>query len=158
MHNALASVTGQCEICHQDAGTNTDAHFMSATAASVAIASTYDAQSGVAGYDSANQTCGTTRCHGGQTTPNWWSGSLDVSTQCTSCHSTSSGEYNSAASGKHRTHGRHACTDCHDVSADHFSNLATTRFEGNPADTIQARVAYTGSSCESNYCHGAEQW
>ena len=157
VHNALSGVTGHCETCHQNAGTNTDDHFSGADAASVSIASTYDAQSSVAGYDSVNQTCGTTRCHGGQTTPNW-GGSLDVTTQCTSCHSTNPGEYNSAASGEHSTHRRLACTDCHDVSADHFSNLATTSFEGNPAATIQERVAYNGGSCGSNYCHGGEQW
>lgn len=158
VHNALPGVTGQCEICHQNAGTNTDAHFTGANTASVSIPPTYDAQSGIADYDSANQTCGTTRCHGGQTTPNWSSGSLDVGTQCTSCHTTSTGEYNSATSGEHRTHRRLACTGCHDVSPDHFGNLATTDFEGDPAQTIQGRVAYHGSSCGSNYCHGAEQW
>jgi predicted CxxxxCH...CXXCH cytochrome family protein len=158
VHIVLAGVTGHCETCHQNTGTGTDDHFTSANAAGVSIPSAYDAQSGVAVYDSANQTCSATRCHGGQTTPNWWSGSLDVATQCASCHSTSSGEYNSATSGEHRTHGRLSCTACHDAPTDHFSDLATTGFEGDPAQTIQAHVAYNGSSCDSNSCHGAEQW
>jgi predicted CxxxxCH...CXXCH cytochrome family protein len=158
VHNALAGVTGHCETCHQNAGANTEAHFSGADDAGVSISSTYDAQSGIAGYDSTDQTCGTTRCHGGLTTPNWSSGSLDVTSQCKSCHSTSSGEYNSATSGEHGTHGRLACTSCHDVPADHFSDLATTGFEGDPARSVQARVAYNGGSCGSNYCHGAEQW
>ncbi|MEJ2155693.1 MAG: hypothetical protein P8X96_10180 [Desulfobacteraceae bacterium] len=167
VHNNLAGVNGNCNACHEGAGTESAVHFNGGNPASVTLASTYNAQSGAANYNDTNQTCGTTRCHGGQTTPNWWSGSLNVASDCEACHSTSSGQYNSARSGEHRKHvvGKGlACTECHNtalLSADHFSNLATTGFEGNPWDTLNASLGYnhgTGSGCNVGGCHGSENW
>ena len=167
VHYALSGVNGNCSVCHQGSGTNTINHFNGGNPATVSIYSYYNSQSGVASYDAANQRCSSTRCHGGQTSPTWWSGSINVSTDCESCHSTSSGQYNSATSGRHRYHvvNRNLdCIDCHDaslLSTNHFSNLATTGFEGNPWDTLLSYLNYSHSTrqgCSVSGCHGTERW
>ncbi len=167
VHNALAGVNGNCSICHEGAGTESEDHFNGGGPASVSLAATYNAQSGAAGYDAADKTCGTTRCHGGQTTPDWFGGSVNVVNDCQDCHSTSSGQYNSATSGRHRKHVTEeslSCMECHDptlLAADHFSNLATTGFEGNPWETLDSGLGYdhsTGRGCSVNGCHGSERW
>lgn len=167
VHNALAGVSGNCAVCHEDAGTESADHFDSDGQADVGLASTYDAQSGAASFDSGQHTCGTTRCHGGQDTPDWRDGSIDVNSDCESCHTTSPGQYNSATSGRHSLHvvnrGYH-CTECHDTSllaAEHFSNLATTGFEINPWQTLQTRLNYNpveDEGCSVAGCHGTEEW
>ncbi len=167
VHNALAGVNGNCGVCHAGAGTESAVHFNGGNPASVSLAATYNAQSGAASYNTANQTCGSTRCHGGQTTVDWFNGSIDVASDCEACHSTSSGQYNAATSGEHRRHVGNeglSCTECHNpasLSPDHFSNLATTGFEGNPGDTLNAGLGYdpgTGRGCSVSGCHGTERW
>ncbi|MEJ2038339.1 MAG: hypothetical protein P8X55_05320 [Desulfosarcinaceae bacterium] len=167
VHDALAGVGGNCSVCHQGAGSGTAAHFNGGGAATVSLSATYNAQSGSAGYDGNSDVCASTRCHGGQPTPNWWSGSLTVDIACEACHTTSTGQYNSATSGLHRYHvvSRHLdCTDCHSASLlapGHFSNLATTAFESNPWDTLKSSLGYshsTGRGCSVSGCHGAHYW
>jgi hypothetical protein len=56
------------------------------------------------------------------------------------------------------------CTQCHNptlLAADHFSNLATTGFEGDPGQTLNASLGYNPSTrrgCDVGGCHGTEQW
>jgi predicted CxxxxCH...CXXCH cytochrome family protein len=167
VHNALAGVNGNCGVCHEGAGTESALHFNGGSAADVSLASTYNAQSGAASYNSVDKTCGTTRCHGGQTTPHWFDESIDVASECQECHSTSSGQYNGATSGEHRKHVLDegmSCTDCHDptlVATDHFRNLASTGFEGDPGETLNASLGYNPSTrrgCDVGGCHGTEEW
>jgi predicted CxxxxCH...CXXCH cytochrome family protein len=166
VHNALAGVNGNCNVCHEGAGTESALHFNGGGAADVFVASTYDAQSGTASYDSGNKTCSNTRCHGGQTI-DWDNDSIDVASDCQGCHSTSSGQYNAATSGRHRMHVVEeglSCTQCHNptlLAADHFSNLATTGFEGDPTGTLNASLGYNPSTrrgCDVGGCHGTEEW
>jgi predicted CxxxxCH...CXXCH cytochrome family protein len=167
IHNALAVVNGNCQVCHQGAGSGSDNHYDDGDPASVSLLSTYNAKSGSASYNETNHTCATSRCHGGQTTPNWWSGSINVSTDCTSCHGTSSTQYNGATSGEHRYHVNNRgmdCTECHNPSLltpDHFDNLATTGFEGRPWETLYGSLNYnhgSGEGCSVGGCHGSEEW
>jgi predicted CxxxxCH...CXXCH cytochrome family protein len=164
VHNLMAGVNGNCSVCHEGAGTESAAHFNGGGSAVIAFASTYNAQSGAASFNSTAKTCGTTRCHGGQTTPNWYNGSVDVNSDCESCHSTSSGEFNAADSGAHRDHRRFDCTTCHDtgnLGGEHFSNLATTAYEGNPWETLDGNFNYnhtTGNGCDVSGCHGTRNW
>jgi predicted CxxxxCH...CXXCH cytochrome family protein len=166
VHNALAGVNGNCAVCHEGAGTESALHFNGGDAAGVAITSTYDAQSGAADYNAADKTCGTTRCHGGQTTPDWFDGTVDIADDCQGCHATSSGQYNAATSGEHSLHAQWlSCTECHDpakLEDGHFLNLATLNFEGDPGETLNDSLGYnasTRSGCNVSGCHGEpEEW
>jgi predicted CxxxxCH...CXXCH cytochrome family protein len=167
VHNALAGVNGNCNVCHEGAGTESALHYTAGGAATVSLAAAYDAQSGAASYNTSAKTCGSTRCHGGQTTPEWFGGTIDVTGDCQECHSTNSGQYNAATSGRHRLHveaERMGCTTCHNptlLRANHFSDLATTGFEGDPAGTLNAYLNYnshTDSGCSVSGCHGTEDW
>ncbi|MBT8340477.1 MAG: CxxxxCH/CxxCH domain-containing protein, partial [Desulfatitalea sp.] len=152
LHNALPGVSDNCAICHEGAGTGTDAHFAGGNPTPVALSANYNAQSGDAAYNSTSQTCATTRCHGGQTSPDWYNGTLNVDTDCESCHTTSSDQYNSPRSGRHEFHlaiqvniQDSKCIFCHDpalLASKHFSNLQTTTFEGNPWETLRDDLAY----------------
>ncbi|MDA8141096.1 MAG: CxxxxCH/CxxCH domain-containing protein [Desulfobacteraceae bacterium] len=162
VHDALAGVTDNCDVCHLNAGTNTPVHYNGGNPAAVTIASAYNAQSGGAIYNSATKSCANTRCHGGQATPNWNSGTLNVNTACLSCHTTSAGQYNSATSGRHRLHvvtRNYDCTACHSaalLAPNHFSNLATTTFEGAPWNTLNSSLGYnhaTRRGCLVGGCH-----
>ncbi len=156
-HKALPGVGTDCSVCHTGASHNgqVDLGFPAA----------YDAQSGVA-TDNLDGTCSNIICHGGKTTPDWWSGSINVDSQCTSCHAAGSGQYNSYSSGKHSKHiGKgYACIDCHNTAkmGNHFGDLSTPAFETDPASTIgggSTRVgSYSGGKCSSIACHGSERW
>lgn len=133
----------------------------------------FNAQSGPATAN-LDSTCSSVKCHGGQTTPDWWTGSLNVDTDCTACHTRrTSGDsfpdqYNDYYSGRHRDHVRRSsidCWDCHNRSilqTGHFSNLETSAFEQDPADTIGGSGtsvgSYNGSTCSNIQCHGSESW
>jgi predicted CxxxxCH...CXXCH cytochrome family protein len=166
VHNALAGVNGNCNVCHEGAGTESALHFTGGSAATVSLASTYNAQSGAAGYNADAKTCGTTRCHGGQTSPDWFDGTIHVASDCRECHSTNAGQYNAATSGEHRSHaGWMSCTTCHDptkLEERHFSNLATTAFESDPGATLLDSLGYsppTNRGCSASLCHDeAEEW
>jgi predicted CxxxxCH...CXXCH cytochrome family protein len=136
-HNALGfgSVSPSCGACHDEA-----AHYNGAT--DVDILSNFDARSGPAVVN-ADGTCSSTRCHGGQRTPSWYSTTgIDVNTQCTSCHAQGTMQYNSFGFGdRHYKHISHNidCWSCHNttiLATGHFSNLETTTFDQDPADTI----------------------
>jgi predicted CxxxxCH...CXXCH cytochrome family protein len=158
VHIELASVAGDCAVCHLEAAHNGQVD--------LAFPASFDAKSGQA-TDNLDGTCSTVICHGGQTTPDWWTGSIAVDTQCTSCHASGSSEYNSYSSGQHSRHVRQgfSCTVCHNTDVlvtGHFSNLESTGFELSPAATIgggSTRVgSYSNGTCSSIECHGSERW
>ncbi len=157
-----------CDSCHTGAGGNNPPNHMNYVTEvvfSLSMQTTYKANSGTAiAYDAASQTCSKISCHGGQTTPNWVIGSLDVNSQCGACHISGTTEYNSYFSGEHSTHlGTQvgaACTDCHDttrLAAVHFSDLNTTAMPDAYLTLLNA-LNYTGAgggtfgNCTIN-CH-----
>ena len=159
VHTALASVGTNCSVCHLGAAHNSQVD--------LAFPAGFDAQSGPA-TDNLDGTCSSIKCHGGRTTPDWWSGSIAVDTQCSSCHSSGSSQYNSYSSGRHTKHVQsegYSCTVCHNVSTlrnGHFSNLESSGFELSPAATIgggATRVgSYSSGTCSSIDCHGSKSW
>ena len=158
-HSALPLVGTDCSICHTGAAHNSQVNF--------GFASGFDAKSGPATHNLSG-TCSNVKCHGGQTTPNWLNGAINVNTDCTSCHVYGSTQYNSYSSGRHNKHvnGEHVgCTSCHNTTTlqnGHFTNLQTTTFEQSPAATVgggSTRVgSYSGGRCSSIQCHGSERW
>jgi predicted CxxxxCH...CXXCH cytochrome family protein len=159
VHTALASVGGDCTICHLGAAHNSQVD--------LGFPATLDAETGPA-TDNLDGTCSSVICHGGQRTPDWWSGSIAVNTQCTSCHASGSSQFNSYSSGRHTKHVTdkgYSCTVCHNTATlanGHFSNLETTGFELSPAATIGGDStsvgSYSNGTCSSIACHGSKSW
>jgi predicted CxxxxCH...CXXCH cytochrome family protein len=157
VHNSLSLVSGVCSTCHTGAGIGSLKHFNQAVDVSVSPA--YNAKSGAFTFDPATFTCTNVSCHGGQTTPSWRNGRIDVDTQCFSCHRSRvlqpPDQFNSYFSGKHDFHGNQGglgliCPDCHDtgkLSPGHFLNLDTHDFDQAPSTTIRDVVRYVGGSC-----------
>jgi predicted CxxxxCH...CXXCH cytochrome family protein len=161
-HNALAGVANVCNTCHNGAGSGTDLHDNGTV--NVSFLSSYNAKSGTAVHN-GDGTCSNVSCHGGQTTPVWLTGSIDVATQCTSCHAYGTSQYNSYVSGQHGYHVNTlgiTCVECHDTSrlaVSHFSALSTPQLEGPASATLNSSLNYdaTTTSC-SNQCHGTDYW
>lgn len=156
VHNALPSVGNNCQICHSGASHNNNVE--------LAFPATYNAKSGAA-RDNNNGTCSNISCHGGKTTPDWWSGSIAVDTQCTSCHASGTAQYNSYNSGDHSKHSRYACTVCHSTSKlanSHFSGLITTALNSAAAGIGGSGTRVTSYSTSTKTCatscHGNERW
>ncbi|MBI4912225.1 MAG: CxxxxCH/CxxCH domain-containing protein [Acidobacteria bacterium] len=165
VHNGFPGVTGTCGACHQGSDSGTQIHYDHANGrpgkdalrvgpGEVAFLSAYNAKSGSASFNPSTLTCATVSCHGGQTTPNWRSGSIDVNTQCAACHSIGTSQYNSFNSGEHRLHAvdkGYPCSDCHSMTNgtpganNHFAFLGTSAMEGPAADTITFSAAVTGA-------------
>jgi predicted CxxxxCH...CXXCH cytochrome family protein len=158
-HQGYAELADNCTVCHTNAGANSDSHFDTSAPATVQMVSTYNAMGSTAGFNSGSSTCSNVRCHGGRTTPNWYGGSIDVATDCESCHTFGSSEYNGYRSGEHGEHREEGvtCTRCHDAAVlansngAHLANMATTGFELDPWDTIKP----LSQSCQQSGCHGA---
>jgi predicted CxxxxCH...CXXCH cytochrome family protein len=158
-HTLLASVKTNCFVCHQGAAHNSQVD--------LGFPAGFAAKSGPA-TDNMDGSCSSVKCHGGQTTPDWWDGSIVVDTQCTSCHTSGTSQYNSYSSGMHRKHVRdkgYSCTVCHNITTlrnGHFINLESSGFEQNPAVTIGGGLTrvggYSNGSCSSIDCHGSENW
>ena len=159
-HNALPVVANVCNSCHNGAGSNTPKHYNGVI--DTMILSTYNSTSGTAARN-ADGTCSNVSCHGGQTTPAWLTGTLDVNTQCTSCHAYASPEYNSFFSGKHDKHVNTEgveCWRCHDttkLAISHFTSLNTSTMEGPTSATLLSSLSYTGGSC-TPACHATKSW
>jgi predicted CxxxxCH...CXXCH cytochrome family protein len=167
VHNALPKVDGVCITCHNGFGTNTNGHYDTSSPASVDGLITYDAKSGMFSYNSSSRTCSNVSCHGGQTTPDWLTGSLNVASECKRCHSRGTSQYNSYNSGRHYKHvedENYSCTLCHDpnkLAGSHFIGLDTTGFEGSADATIKDALSYdtaTNRGCSVGGCHGVERW
>jgi len=158
-HVALPSINNDCGVCHAGAAHD--------SLVQVSIDARFDAKSGAAAYN-GDGSCNNVSCHGGQTSPDWWSGAIMVETQCNSCHASGTTQYNSYFSGRHSLHLSRgfACTVCHNTGTlqnGHFSNLATPEFEQSPAATIggggSTRVgSYSSGTCSSISCHGSQRW
>jgi predicted CxxxxCH...CXXCH cytochrome family protein len=166
-HMALPT-TLSCDTCHAGAGTGTTTHYNNANArvtpptgpGTVKMDATYNAQSGgTAGFSTSALTCSSTSCHGGQTTPNWRTGTITSTSQCSLCHAVNSGtaasQYNDAigrhAWGTHSSAATLDCTICHDMSAansspgavNHFAELNTTPVSSTnklPSGTIKFKL------------------
>ena len=180
-HNQLANVTGDCSTCHSGAGMGTDQHYATSPPAVVNVSPTYQAKTGTPAYDATAQTCSGVSCHGGQATPNWYTGSLPSAASattsndyCWSCHAYGTSQYNSYVSGRHDLHVNQLgklCTDCHNTTVlqngvggsgpTHWSNLNTSTFELDPAATVGGAGtqvnSYVGTTCQPA-CHGSETW
>jgi predicted CxxxxCH...CXXCH cytochrome family protein len=169
-----------CDTCHNGLGTNTLNHYNRANArpgknalrvppGDAAFLTTYNAKTGASSFDNSALSCSNVSCHGGQTTPNWQTGALDVTTQCTSCHAFGTAQYNSFNSGEHQVHVVEEsllCTFCHlttTLAVNHFTALGTTTMEGPASATIggtgTAIVSWnpTTKSC-SPICHETRTW
>ncbi len=151
-----------CSTCHNGAGSGTLNHDTGTV--SVAFLNTYNAKSGSAVYN-ADGTCSQVSCHGGQTTPAWLTGTIDVNTQCYLCHVYGTSEYNSFVSGQHDFHvnvQKLGCPLCHDtvkLAVNHFTTLNTSAMEGPAAATIGTLLisSYTNGSC-TTVCHDTRSW
>ncbi len=143
-----------CDTCHLGSGTGTVRHYSNANArvapptgpATVAMDPAFNAKTGgTVAFNPTALTCSNVSCHGGQVTPNWQSGLLNASTQCTSCHATAiqagtATQYNDAY-GRHSM-GTHnvtaagsttACTTCHNMSNGTLGALAHFKYLNTPA-------------------------
>jgi len=158
IHVALPSINNNCSVCHDGAAHNSQVD--------VAIQASFDAKSGAAVYN-GDGSCSNIICHGGQTTPVWWSGTINVETQCSSCHASGTSQYNGYYSGQHSRHisRGYACTVCHNsakLQSGHFTNLATSAFEQSAASTIGGGSTSVGSyangTCSSVVCHSSRSW
>jgi predicted CxxxxCH...CXXCH cytochrome family protein len=166
-HNALAGVTNTCNSCHNNAGTSTANHGYGGIV-NVAFLAAYNAKSGTATFNAGGNTCSNVSCHGGQTTPNWLTGTINVNTQCTSCHAPGTSQYNSQNSGRHSTHASQgvACNTCHNttlLAVNHFTHLNTTVMEGPASATLNSQLQYNGTSCNPSAgglsgCHNSKSW
>lgn len=159
-HLALGTVL-TCGSCHLGSEAGSSVHYAKANArvvpptgpAPVAIAATFNAKSGAASFAPSTLSCGNTSCHGGQTTPNWVSGTLNSATACSSCHTSGTSQFNSQNQngGQHPKHANYACTECHAMggsstgAANHFRFLNTPALEGPASGTIQFATDVTGS-------------
>lgn len=163
VHDALPTIGGDCGVCHDGAP-----HMSGAV--ELFFPATYDAKSGMA-TDNLDGTCSNISCHGGQSTPDWWNGAIDVNSDngCRSCHAQGTAEYNSYNSGKHYKHvvsKGYGCTDCHNtgkLATGHFASLDTPAMEGQAASTIgggSTRVSSydSGSGNCTTSCHGSKRW
>lgn len=184
-HNALPELVGSCVDCHSGAEPRNAnlTHYNHANnrpgrnALRVAPGEVffpgtqYNAKSGTASFNATTQTCSNVSCHGGQTTPAWGSGTIDVNTQCSSCHTQGTTQYNSQNSGEHSKHAGKsvACTQCHNVTklaGNHFIGLKSTAMVQTDARNSIAGgttkiTTYTAPSCtpvSGVGCHGTEVW
>lgn len=160
-----------CNTCHTGSGTGTTTHYTNANArvtppmgpASVSIDATYNAQSGgTAGFNPSSLTCSASSCHGGQVAPNWRTGTIASTSQCSLCHAINGGattsQFNDAV-GRHAwgTHSSAAtldCTLCHDMTSantsagavNHFAELNTPAVSSTnklPSGTIKFKLNNT---------------
>jgi len=155
---ANITLPDSCNTCHSGAGSGTAKH--DSGNVDVAFLNAYNAKSGAAIYN-ADGTCSKVSCHGGQTTPNWLTGSLDVFSQCKSCHAYGTSEYNSFVSGQHDFHvnvAGYGCVACHDsakLTVSHFVTLNTSSMEGPASATIRTDFVHYDSvahTCTAD-CH-----
>jgi predicted CxxxxCH...CXXCH cytochrome family protein len=174
IHNSFAGVHNECDSCHNGAGFGSGAnHFMDNTV-NVSFLVAYNAESGTAAYNPAAFTCSNVSCHGGQTAPNWRTGTIDVNSDagCRGCHALGTSQFNSYNSGEHNNedHDRRACTVCHNtttLAVNHFTTLGTTAMEGPASATIGGGtttvVTYVPATRDctprsGSGCHGTERW
>jgi predicted CxxxxCH...CXXCH cytochrome family protein len=186
-HDALVNVTGVCTPCHNNIDSGTIGHYNRANArpgkdalrvspGDVAFLAVYNAKAAAAAFDNAALTCANVSCHGGVTTPNWQTGSIEGNTDagCRQCHKigTAAGtpENNSPFSGLHTVHlsttvgGAILCIECHNMSngkagaLNHYKFLDTPQMEGPAKDTLapngsEANYNAANQTCGTFTCH-----
>jgi predicted CxxxxCH...CXXCH cytochrome family protein len=172
-HDLFTKVKGACSVCHNGAGTDTLNHYDTAEPANLAFLAEYNAKTGTAVFNPATGNCGNVSCHGGQTSPAWLAGTLDVNTQCASCHQAGTAQYNSYTNPDNQSHTYHidmgwSCSACHNIATlatNHFTTLDTQAMEGPASATIggvgtlipAGNYIPATRSCTS-VCHGTETW
>jgi predicted CxxxxCH...CXXCH cytochrome family protein len=166
-HLALGTIVGgtnviDCATCHSAPGGPPEVSFITPFPYTSQIG-------GPSTFDNTALTCLNVSCHGGQANVDWQTGTLDVNTQCTSCHEVDVGQFNSPTSGEHDFHVNGegiGCTACHNtttLAVAHFTTLSTPAMEGPASATIGGAGTqipagnYTAGSCTPN-CHPNEQW
>ena len=171
-----------CDTCHNGLGSGTLNHYNAAKSRTppgdAAFPATYAAQTGASAFDnSAALSCSNVSCHGGQATPNWQTGTLDVNAQCTICHVSGTTQFNSYNSGDHVFHvnvfgtSAFTCNLCHNstsLAVNHFTALATPEMEGPASATIGGGStlipagnydpATQSCSPDAGICHGTRTW
>ena len=173
-----------CNTCHDGLGTGTLNHYNRANArpgsdalrvapGDAAFLATYNAETGATTFSATTLACGNASCHGGQTTPNWQTGTIDVVNACLSCHASGTAQFNSYNSGRHTLHTNEfglsaaTCKRCHDATkvnvVGHFDALSTSAFEQTARSTLLTALQYNGTSCNPSAggltgCHGQETW
>jgi predicted CxxxxCH...CXXCH cytochrome family protein len=185
--------TLSCPTCHFGAGFGTPNHAKATASGGIARATVTLLDTGGLlraktltsfGYDASTESCSGVICHGGQPTPSWSTGSIEVDTDCLKCHEQGTApqtpQYNSFYSGKitlngvvKNLHNFHValgifCTNCHNtttLATNHFVGLTTPAFDAAPSTTIgggtTSITAYTpftatvpSGSCTAAACHG----
>lgn len=135
-----------CGSCHSGAGYATVLHGNGT--ANVVLSTTFqDKDGGAPAYNAGTGTCSNVSCHGGQTSPPWPAGQINVSTDCASCHAYGTTQFNSFSSGdkRHHTDITLVCTECHDtvkLATTHFTNLQTPAMEGPASSTLLDSLNY----------------
>ena len=167
-HSTAATGT-DCTPCHFGFGSGTLSHLTEsrnpAAPADVAFNPVYNARTGPAAYNAAGSTCTNVSCHGGQATPPWAGGVIDVLNQCQSCHQLATAvpsagglpqpQFNSFFSGQHKFHVQTVgmpCNDCHDMNSaaaganqgavNHFRFLDTPAMEGPARTTMRGALVF----------------
>jgi predicted CxxxxCH...CXXCH cytochrome family protein len=155
VHSSLATAL-ICASCHSGAGTGTAKHQDGTV--DVAFDALYNAKSGAGSFNATASTCSNVSCHGGQTTPSWLTGTINVNTQCTACHASGNAvgtpQYNSYYSGEHPKHSSYGCTECHDttkLASVHFNDLNTTAMT-QAYQTLLNTLNYTGTGGGTGTC------
>jgi len=150
-----------CDICHDGASAYVGDHHNNVINFSFLAAYTPKTLL-TPSFNTTTKTCANMSCHGGQTTPSWYTGSITVNSQCSSCHALGTTQYNSYNSGHHAFHldpGLGAvCLDCHDttkLAAVHFNDLNTPAMNQG-SQTLLTTLNYNGSYC-SFRCHINQQ-
>jgi len=177
-HIALDSAGSpiSCDTCHNGLGSPTLNHYNRAKSrvapGDAAFTATYDAETGASSFDnSAALSCSDVSCHGGQATPNWQTGAIDVNNECTVCHASGTTQFNSYSSGDHDedAHQILGCLVCHNtatLAVNHFTALSTPEMEGPASATVGGTGTLvstydpaTGScSPTTGVCHGTRTW
>ncbi|MBK5275269.1 MAG: CxxxxCH/CxxCH domain-containing protein [Desulfuromonadales bacterium] len=145
---------GGCDTCHNGNGFGKATHADGTV--NVALSPTFQAKTGgAATFDPNLVRCSNVSCHGGQITPPWTTGTINVNTDCNNCHILGTTQFNSYNSGRFTDPGPPAtivnlhdfhlnsvglvCTDCHNTSnlaVNHFTHLETQIMEGPASATI----------------------
>ncbi|WP_020677121.1 c-type cytochrome [Geopsychrobacter electrodiphilus] len=147
-HQAIGAIGTNCSICHSGATHNGTVELVFPAA--------YNSPGSVA-TENQDGTCSSIRCHGGITTPNWWTGTINLASDCTTCHVRPS-------TGRHGDHRSKSCTVCHNSSrmATHIGDPTTSSYEVTAASTIGGSgtsiKSYNTSTRSCVGCHDTETW
>jgi len=115
------SSTATCDICHNGARFSVGKHTTNGSVNVSFLTPIYTPKTGLTPtVNTTAKTCANISCHGGQTTPSWYTGPININTPCTFCHTVGTAQYNGASSGEHDKHengGNIACCTCHDTNS-----------------------------------------